>query len=63
MKVTTGTCYFPSFLSACNYFKPYGFDSHGVSRKIRLKEIFIGKPEIKDGQVLKLLDFRWHICE
>jgi hypothetical protein len=63
MKITTGTNFFPSKAHALNYYKSYGFDRFGVENKIRLKEIKIGKPEIKEGQELKVIDNRWHICE
>lgn len=54
MKTTTGTNHFSSFYKAAAYYAPYGLTSEDVFQKIQNKEIFVGKPEIKEGQKLYL---------
>ncbi len=52
----TGTAYFPTVHSAIKYYKGYGYDNtaRAVNRKIKEKEIFIGKPAAKSGQRIYL---------
>jgi hypothetical protein len=56
MPMVTGTAYFVSFKSAVRYYRGYGFAEPDVKRKLDLGEFHIGKPEIKDGERLVLLD-------
>jgi hypothetical protein len=69
MKITTGTCYFPSTAHARNYYSqqhPYAMPKELallVEHKKDTKEIQIGNPPLKDGQEKRLIDNRWHICE
>lgn len=44
-----GTANFLSFDGAVNYFS-YGFTKDEVKTKVDNKEIFIGKPVLKDGE-------------
>lgn len=69
-KTNYGTCYFPSIAHAEFYYHGYiggnvkpSEISQLVRHKLESKEIHIGKPELKSGQELKLIDNRWHICE
>jgi hypothetical protein len=43
--------------------RPYGFERAEVERKLAAGEIFIGKPELKPGESLTLLDDgnRWGV--
>jgi hypothetical protein len=56
--MTTGTSYFVSKAAAVRYYTPYGYDNprEAVERKLAEGEIHIGKPEIKDGQRLLVVD-------
>lgn len=49
-----GTPYFESYTAACIYYKPYGYNQVDVKRKIKEQEIYIGKPVIKENEVLFL---------
>jgi hypothetical protein len=51
-----GTSYFASKGAAIRYYKPYGYDKEAVESKIRQGEIHIGRPPVKPGQTLKLID-------
>lgn len=54
----TGTSYFNSFMDAVAYYKPYeGSDAdatEAVYRKLRGREIHIGRPSLKPGERLVL---------
>jgi hypothetical protein len=54
----TGTSYFPSIDAAADYYKDYHYTSTraAVMRKITDGEIHIGKPTLKQGQRLVLVD-------
>lgn len=60
--MTTGTSYFVSFNAAVRYYRPYepGADlatsQHQVTHKVAAGEIHIGKPPIKPGQKLTIID-------
>lgn len=54
--VTTGTSYFVSVRAADVYYLPYGFDSSDVMHKIINGEIHVGKPELKPGERLSIID-------
>lgn len=53
-----GTSHFVSRSAAMRYYKDYGYDDvkSAVDSKIRDGEIHIGKPSLKAGQSLKLID-------
>ena len=53
---TTGTSYFKDFTAACKYYRAYRLTSGDVQDKIYCGEIHIGKPEIKPGETLSLID-------
>ena len=48
---TRGTNHFKSFDAALRYYKDYGFDKEKIQQKINEKEIIIGKPKIKKGEL------------
>jgi hypothetical protein len=54
----TGTSHFVSIEAAERYYQPYGYDNvrETVQQKIREGEISIGKPSIKPGEGLTLID-------
>jgi len=54
--ITTGTSYFKDLYAAFRYYTPYGYDDRDVMCKIQNGEIHIGKPEIKPGDTLSLID-------
>jgi hypothetical protein len=58
MAITYGTAYFPTLAHAASYYRPYGYnDLRGtVLRKVNAGEIHIGKPKLKPGQRLILID-------
>jgi len=47
-----GTSHFNSFASAVKYYNQYGFDVEDIETKITNKEIFVGKPLLKEGEML-----------
>jgi hypothetical protein len=49
-----GTAYFESFNAAYAYYKLYGFNKVDVQLKLKEKEIFIGKPELKEDEFLSV---------
>lgn len=51
-----GTSYFVNFASAVRYYKPYGYDKQGVHGLKVAGLIHLGKPELKEGEKLILLD-------
>lgn len=53
-----GTSYFVSFPAALRYYRPYGFDRAAVQQKLDEGEIHIGKPPVKAGETLSLIDGR-----
>ena len=62
---TYGTSHFLSRTAAMRYYSAYGYDNLGaaVDRKIAEGEISIGKPLVKAGERLKLIDgfTRWAV--
>jgi len=54
----TGTSYFVNRDAAIAYYKPYHFDSvlAAVARKLADGEIHIGKPPLKKGQRITVID-------
>jgi hypothetical protein len=60
-----GTNYFPGLWAAHRYYATYGESRAAVAEKIAKGEIHIGKPALKPGQKLKLIDCgqRWAIVE
>jgi hypothetical protein len=48
----TGTPNFTCQSAACRYYGPYGYSSDDVARKLRQKEIYIGRPDVPPGHVL-----------
>ena len=63
--VTYGTPYFRSMVHAAMYYRAqYGAAAHIiVAKKVRDGEIHIGKPPIKDGETIFLIDdgTRWAV--
>jgi hypothetical protein len=52
-----GTPYFVSIDAATSYYRDQGDDGFAaVRRKLDAGEIYIGKPPIKDGEVICLID-------
>lgn len=54
--MTIGTSYFVSFKTAVMYYRPYGDGPRDVQRKLDEELIHLGKPEIKAGQKLLVID-------
>jgi hypothetical protein len=71
MATISGTAYFVNFTKACDYYKAQGlFDDREytpveinaeIGRKIVEGEIYLGQPEIKEGEKLSVVDGRYHI--
>ncbi len=55
---TYGTSYFVSVAAATRYYRPYEgqHSPAAVSRKIAAGEIHIGKPALKAGETLSIID-------
>lgn len=53
--MTYGTAYFVSKSEAINYYKPYGYSSHSVERKLADGEIHTGKPPLQPGDKLSVI--------
>lgn len=54
---TYGTAYFVSREAAVKYYANYEHDpDHAVTYKLREQSIHIGKPDLKPGQVLSIID-------
>ena len=54
-----GTNHFTSHYAAVNYYRGYGYGAQtnqAVSNKIREGEIVIGKPPLKEGETLSIID-------
>ena len=51
-----GTAYFPSLDEAYKYYSTQGISASTVRLKVQQKEIFIGKPKLKKGEFLSLID-------
>jgi hypothetical protein len=51
-----GTPNFPSFADAVDYYSQQGIELRDVRRKIRSKEIYIGKPKLEDGEELLVVE-------
>lgn len=62
---TYGTSYFVSLAAAVRYYRDYGYDKRGVQRKIAEGEIHVGKPPLKSGDRLSVIDggTRYQITE
>lgn len=58
-----GTAHFRTFGAACRYYAPYGFTEGDVHERVQNQTVYIGKPELKDGETLTLIDHgcRWAI--
>lgn len=54
--IRIGTNHFTSIRGAQAYYAPYGCDLFDIMTKIRSGEIHIGKPELKPGQRLRIID-------
>lgn len=54
--IRIGTSHFTSIRGAQAYYVPYGCKLLDVMTKIRSGEIHIGKPELKAGQRLEIID-------
>lgn len=44
------------FGAAVRYYQPYGYDSEGVQRKLNEGEIHLGRPPVKEGESVVLID-------
>ena len=51
-----GTPNFPSFADAVDYYSQRGIELRDVRRKIRSKEIYIGKPKLEAGEELLVVE-------
>ena len=51
-----GTPNFPSFADAVDYYSQQGIELRDVRRKIRSKEIYIGKPKLEEGEELLVVE-------
>lgn len=56
MATTYGTSYFISFETAVAYYRDYGDTRAQVMRKIHNGSIHIGKPVLKSGHRLSVID-------
>lgn len=54
--ITVGTSHFTSFAAAVRYWHDYGCKIADVNRKISEGLIHIGKPALKAGDVLTVID-------
>ena len=54
--MTKGTAHFVSIHLAWEYYWIQGYDRNDVLQKLTDGEIFIGPPDLKDGEKLMLLD-------
>jgi hypothetical protein len=63
--LTYGTGYFPTFIDAVSYYRPYEGSNaiEAVVRKLNEGSIYIGKPALKAGQRAFVTDHRWHVVE
>lgn len=52
----TGTHHFINEDAAVRYYKPYGFDRQDVQRKAVEGEIAYGKPTVRPGERIVLID-------
>lgn len=59
-RTVVGTSYFPTRVCAYSYYKREGCNFADVDQKIERQEITIGRPELKEGETLEEIDFRWH---
>ena len=55
-RMTIGTAHFVSLSKAVRYYRDYGFTADDVVAKLDAGEFHIGKPTIKEGERLVLLD-------
>jgi hypothetical protein len=55
MPITYGTSYFVNMQAALSYYAEYG-ERDAVARKIREGGIHIGRPPLKSGETLSLID-------
>ena len=56
MALTVGTSYFVNQKAAQRYYRDYGLDVFDVVRKITEGEIHVGKPTLKPGETLSVID-------
>ena len=50
-----GTCYFQDRFSLIHYYCKQGFGVEEVNEKLENGEVKIGKPKLKDGEVLEII--------
>lgn len=53
---TIGTSHFVSLTKAARYYFAYGTTLEEVRRKVEAGEIHIGKPTLKPGETLQIID-------
>lgn len=58
-KLTWGTCYFKGYFEAVDY---YG-ERQLVDYKLKMGEINIGVPPLKEGETLSLIGGQYHVTE
>ncbi len=51
-----GTPNFPTFADAVDYYNSQGIELRDVRRKIRSGEIYIGKPQLSEGEELMVVE-------
>lgn len=56
MTTTFGTCNFVDRSAALRYYGAYGYSGREVDELIASKGIELGKPAVKDGERLSLID-------
>ena len=51
-----GTPNFPTFADAVDYYRQQGIELRDVRKKIRSGEIYIGKPQLSEGEELMVVE-------
>ena len=55
-RTSCGTAHFVDWQAAVRYYAPYGYDRAAVRRKIEEGEIHLGRPPLKEGERLTIID-------
>jgi hypothetical protein len=56
-----GTAHFTSLSVAVRYYDRQDIGAYAVQDKVKAGEIFIGKPPVREGERLLVIDGRYHI--
>lgn len=54
--IRIGTSYFMNWASAVRYYKDYGYDRNEVDSMIAEGQIHLGKPLLKPGEILEVIE-------